>query len=286
MNPATVKEVRAALNEYGLHPRKKWGQNFLVDKNILKKIADACDLDPDGYVVEIGPGLGALTRELALRCCGVLTVEIDRQLQGFLERSFQDLPGVHILFADVLTLNLEQELIDAFGLKEIQPYSVCANIPYNITSPILFKLLQECAGLKSATLMMQKEVADRITARPGGKDYGLLTLTTAYYARVHPVMPVSRNCFYPRPEVDSQVVKIIPHQVKPVLSADEKRFKEFLKAAFQKRRKTILNICTDFFHKDKQSCTELLMEAQIAPLRRPETLELGDFALLLEVFSR
>ncbi|MEQ8176213.1 MAG: 16S rRNA (adenine(1518)-N(6)/adenine(1519)-N(6))-dimethyltransferase RsmA [Syntrophomonadaceae bacterium] len=286
MNPATVKEVRAALNEYGLHPRKKWGQNFLVDKNILKKIADGSDIDPDGYVVEIGPGLGALTRELALRCRGVLAIEIDRQLQGFLEHSFEDLPGVHFLFADVLTINLEQALADAFDLKEIKPYSVCANIPYNITSPILFKLLEECVNLKNATLMMQKEVADRIIARPGGKDYGLLTLTTAYYARVSPVAPVSRNCFYPKPEVDSQVIKITPHQVKPVLAADEKRLKEFLKAAFQKRRKTILNICADFFHKDKQSCTEILMESQIAPLRRPETLELGEFALLLEVFSR
>ncbi|MEN6391917.1 MAG: 16S rRNA (adenine(1518)-N(6)/adenine(1519)-N(6))-dimethyltransferase RsmA [Syntrophomonas sp.] len=286
MNPATIKEVRAALNEYGLHPRKKWGQNFLVDKNILKKIADGSDIDPDGYVVEIGPGLGALTRELALRCRGVLTIEIDRQLQSFLEHSLEDLPGVHFVFADVLTLNLEQELADAFGLKEIKPYSVCANIPYNITSPILFKLLEECVNLKNATLMMQKEVADRIIARPGGKDYGLLTLTTAYYARVNPVAPVSRNCFYPKPEVDSQVIKITPHQVKPVQSVDEKRLKEFLKAAFQKRRKTILNICADFFHKDKQSCTEILMESQIAPLRRPETLELGEFALLLEVLSR
>jgi 16S rRNA (adenine1518-N6/adenine1519-N6)-dimethyltransferase len=286
MNPATVKEVRAALNEYGLHPRKKWGQNFLVDKNILKKIVDACDIDPDGYVLEIGPGLGALTRELAGRCRGVLAIEVDRQLQGFLEHSLEDLPGVQFVFADVLALNLEQELVRAFVLKEIKPYAVCANIPYNITSPILFKLLEECLNLKSATLMMQREVADRITARPGGKDYGLLTLTTAYYARVDPVTPVSRNCFYPKPEVDSRVIKITPHQAKPVQVTDEKRFKEFLRAAFQKRRKTILNICADFFHTDKQSCTDVLMESQIAPLRRPETLDLGEFALLLEVFSR
>jgi len=140
--------------------------------------------------------------------------------------------------------------------------------------------------MKSATLMMQKEVADRITARPGGKDYGLLTLTTAYYARVNTITPVSRNCFYPKPEVDSSVIKITPHQVKPVQAADEQRFKEFLKTAFQKRRKTILNICADFFQTDKESCTEILMESQIAPLRRPETLDLGEFALLLEVFSR
>lgn len=285
MNPATIKEVRSALTEYGLHPRKRWGQNFLVDKNILKKIVDACDIDPDSYVLEIGPGLGALTRELAGRCRGVLAVEIDRQLQGFLEHSFEDVPGVHFIFADVLTLNLEQELRNAFDLKETKPYSVCANIPYNITSPILFKLLEECVCLKSATLMMQKEVADRITARPGGKDYGLLTLTTGYHASVTPVTQVSRNCFYPKPEVDSSVIKITPHLVKPV-QTDEKRLKQFLKAAFQKRRKTILNICADYFHKDKQSCKENLLESQIAPLRRPETLDLGEFALLLEVFSR
>lgn len=286
MNPAaTVKEVRAALSEYGLHPHKKWGQNFLVDKNVLKKIVDGCEIDSDAYVLEIGPGLGALTRELAGRCRGVLAVEVDRQLQQVLERSFEDMPGVHFIFADVLSLDLEREIWRAFDLKALSPYSVCANIPYNITSPILFKLLEECTGLKSATLMMQKEVADRITARPGGKNYGLLTLTTAYYAQVRTVTQVSRNCFYPKPEVDSSVIQITPHLIKPV-QADEKRLKEFLKAAFQKRRKTILNICADFFHKDKQSCTEVLMGSQIAPLRRPETLDLGEFALLLKAFSQ
>ncbi len=286
MNPATLSDVRTVMKKYGLFAHKRWGQNFLIDKNILRKITDAADVEPNQYLVEIGPGLGGLTRELASRSRGVLAIEIDRHLQKPLEEMLADLPQVRLLFRDVLEVNLEAELKQVFDLTSIDSFGVCANIPYNITSPIIFKLLEECPSLKSAILMMQKEVAERILARPGGKNYGVLTLTTTYHAQVEFIMDVSRNCFYPKPEVDSRVIRITPHKTKPVQVDDEKAFKRFIRAAFQKRRKTMLNICTDYFAQDKKTCEELLVGQNISPKLRPETLGLAEFASLYEVFSQ
>jgi len=286
MSSATPRDVRAIMNKYGLRPQKKWGQNFLIDKNILNKIIDAAELKPDEYVVEIGPGLGGLTRQLAGKCRGVLAIEVDRHMQKPLEELLGDVPGVHLLFEDVLEVDLEKEIKHSFGLLSLTEFSVCANIPYNITSPILFKLLEECPAMRSATLMMQKEVAGRILASPGGKDYGILTLTAGYHAQAEFVMDVSRNCFYPKPDVDSRVVKIRPYKIKPLQIVKEKEFKDFIRAAFQKRRKTMLNICADFFKVDKKHCEELFVERNIHPEVRPEKLELEQFALLFEGFSR
>lgn len=285
MNPATLSDVRTVMMQYGLMPHKRWGQNFLIDKNILKKIADCADLHSEEYVVEVGPGLGGLTRQLSGHCKGILAIEIDRHLQKPLEEMLSDLPHIHLLFKDVLEVNLELELKQAFKLSTLDNFSVCANIPYNITSPILFKLLEECPMLRSATLMMQKEVAGRILACPGGKDYGILTLTTAYHAQAKLLMEVSRNCFYPKPEVDSRVIQIIPYKNKPVQVTNEQSFKSFIRASFQKRRKTMLNICAGYFNKDKMTCAKILKEQKIAPETRPEKLNLVEFASLHEVFS-
>jgi 16S rRNA (adenine1518-N6/adenine1519-N6)-dimethyltransferase len=187
--------------------------------------------------------------------------------------------NVRLLFANILEVNLEEELIKAFALPTVQPYQVCANIPYNITTPIIFYLLEKCSHLQSATLMMQKEVAQRIMASPGGKDYGLLTLTTSYYASSELLMNVSRNCFYPRPEVDSAVLRITPRREKIKVN-DELVFKNLLRASFQKRRKTILNIYTEFSGQDKNQIQGLLQQWGISPQARPENLSLDDFVLL------
>lgn len=286
MSPATVKDVRATLLQYGLIPRKKWGQNFLVDRNILNKIAEASGLSSNTYAVEIGPGLGTLTMELAGRSKGVLAIEIDQSLKPALENLVKDLAQVRLLFKDVLSIDIEQELREAFQIKQIPGLTVCANIPYNITTPIIFKVLEECPSLVSATLMMQKEVADRIMAKPGGKDYGVLTLTVALHAQVKLVGKVSRNCFYPKPEVESSIIQLTPHHEDPVPGIDRHQLKRIIKAAFQKRRKMILNICTDYFEKEKSVVEEVLRSVEIDPASRPEKLRLQDFALLLEAFSR
>lgn len=281
---ATISGLREILNQYGLFPKKRWGQNFLVDRNILTKIADQANTGKDQYVVEIGPGLGALTEHLAQNSRGVLAIEIDTSLKPALEQVLSPYSQVKICFADILKVNIEQELMERFGLDNIPDYVVCANIPYNITTPIIFKLLEECSHMQKAILMMQKEVAGRILARPDNKEYGLLTLMTSYYAEVSLLMQVSRNCFYPRPEVDSSVIQLMPLPSKRVEVPDEILFKNFLRSAFQKRRKTLLNICSSFFSIDKNLAQDKLNQAGIKHCCRPENLNLEDYAQLFRVF--
>lgn len=286
VSPASLSTVKSMMQRFAMHPKKKWGQNFLVDQNILSKIVAACELDENSLAVEIGPGLGALTERLAASGAQVLAIDIDRQLKPVLEETMADYDRVRLLFGDILELDLEQELARAFNLENISPYKVCANIPYNITTPIIFQLLERCPHLESAILMMQKEVAQRLAASPGSKDYGLLTLNVAYHSRVEMITRVSRNCFYPRPEVDSSVVKITPYpyNAKRVTVKDEQTLKKFMKAAFQQRRKTILNSCTGFFKTEKSSAAALLKSLGLNPATRPEQLSLEDFARITEMF--
>jgi 16S rRNA (adenine1518-N6/adenine1519-N6)-dimethyltransferase len=273
------------MQQHGLYPKKRLGQNFLIDHNILIKIADSCEISPDQYLVEIGPGLGGLTEELAARSQGVLAIEIDGGLEPILRALTTDQANIRIVFQDILKVDIETELQKAFGLHEIMPYQVCANIPYNITTPILFKLLENCPHMLAATLMMQKEVAERIMAVPGNKQYGRLTLSTAYYADVQHIMNVSRNCFHPKPEVDSVVLKVIPQHPKKVFIKNEGLFKNFITAAFQKRRKTILNITSSFFGTDKENAKNKLEALGLGTALRPENLRLEDIARLLNIFA-
>lgn len=281
---SSITNLHNLLNKYDIYPKKKWGQNFLVDHNIIEKIINTADVNKDDYIIEIGPGLGALTQELAKKAKGVLCIDIDRSLEMPLREVLANFENTRFLFEDILKVEIEEELKKAFNLSETPNYKVCANIPYNITTPIIFNLLEKCPNLKCATLMMQKEVATRILAKPDNKDYGLLTLMIAYYAKAELGLNVSRNCFYPKPEVDSSVINIIPHQLPVVNVHSEARFKAFTKSAFQKRRKTILNICSDFFNKDKNDAKEILQELDINPLHRPENLKLEDFALIVNAF--
>lgn len=283
--PSTISGLRRMMQEYDIKAKKRWGQNFLVDGNILNKIAAYASSDQKGYVVEIGPGLGALTELLALSHQGVLAVDIDNSLEPALKQALLPYNNVQLIFRDVLGISIEEELLKAFGLRSLPDYTVCANIPYNITTPIIFKLLQECPHMKSAVLMMQKEVAQRIMALPGGKDYGLLTLTVGYHARTKYLMNVSPFCFYPRPEVESAVIEIIPGAGKSVQVKEEKQFINLLRYSFQRRRKTILNIVADFFGCDKAQARKLLEKADISPARRPETLALEEFAHLFNTFE-
>jgi len=277
--------ARAIMRRHDLHPKKRLGQNFLVDRNILSKIADSLGASPEQYLVEIGPGLGALTQELAQRSRGVLAIEVDAELEPILQEVANEYPNLRLLFRDILEVDIEAELRTAFALEEMAPYQVCANIPYNITSPILFQLLEDCPHMQAATLMMQKEVAERILAQPGGKDYGRLTLTTAYYAEVEMVMQVSHNCFFPRPDVDSVVLRIVPQPARRVGAGQEADLKNFIKAAFQKRRKTILNICSSFFDLDKTAAGQILQEIGLAANLRPENLTLEEMARLVSAFA-
>ncbi|MGI5881212.1 MAG: 16S rRNA (adenine(1518)-N(6)/adenine(1519)-N(6))-dimethyltransferase RsmA [Syntrophomonadaceae bacterium] len=281
---STISGLKVIMDKYQLFPRKKWGQNFLVDGNILTKIADQAVTSAVSYVLEIGPGLGALTTELAARFEGVLAVDIDHSLEPALKDVLQSFPQVRLLFADILDIDVEANLNGYFPATE-SGFIVCANIPYNITTPIIFKLLEECPSMKGAILMIQKEVADRILANPGSKDYGLLTLMTRYRADVRLITNVSRNCFYPRPDVDSAVISLTPLSSPRVSVVDESGFKGLMRTAFQMRRKTMLNICHSYYAVDKNTAQTKLENAGINPMIRPEQLYLEDFARIAAGFN-
>lgn len=283
---SSLNVIKNLLNEYGLSPKKSLGQNFLIDKNILNKIISSLNLNESDFVVEIGPGLGVLTQQLAEKSCGVLAIDIDVTLKPLLYDNYGQNEKIKFFFNDILKTDIEKELKTNFGLDLVPNFKVCANIPYNITTPIIFHLLQNCTNMVSATLMMQKEVAKRLLAKPGSKDYGRLTVTAAFHADIELVMNVSRNCFYPRPEVDSAVVRITPFPDKPYKVLDEAVFNSFIKGAFSKRRKTILNICSDFFSLEKPPTQEILEKTGINPLLRPEDLYLSDFVNLINHFVK
>lgn len=273
-----MARARQAAHELGLRPKKRLGQHFLVDHHQLERIARACELQPDDYVVEIGPGWGFLTAYLAERARGVLAVEVDQALAPVLEAALAGYPNVRLLFADVLRVDLEDEVRRAFSLQGEVRFAVCANLPYYITTPIIFALLERARGLQSAVVMVQREVAERLVARPGSADYGLLTVMVAYRARVEMVGRVPAACFWPRPEVESAVVRLVPHRQPPVRVEDEQRFRRLVRTAFQKRRKTMLNIVAAAFEVDKARGAACLQRAGIDAQRRPETLSLEEFA--------
>ncbi len=283
---SSVKGVQDIMQRHNLHARKGLGQNFLIDQNILTRIADSAGINKEEYVVEIGPGLGALSRELAERGRGLLCIDIDERLETILEETLAGYDNIRILFRDILKTDIESALSDAFQVKENVSFKVCANIPYNITTPIIFKLLESCPHLQSATLMMQREVADRILADPGNKEYGRLTIATAYHAKVEQVINVSRNCFYPRPEVDSTVLRFIPLQEKLLAPDEEILFKKILNIFFQQRRKTILNSLTNLFLIDKKIVEEKLQKLDLSSNLRPENLALQDYLTLVRAFSQ
>lgn len=284
-NIASMKAVREIMQRHNLHTRKGYGQNFLIDQNIVSKIADSANLSPNDYIVEIGPGLGTLTRELAMRSRGVLAIDIDLRLEAVLAETLADFTNTALLFQDILKTDIEAELMKAFHLEEMVAYKVCANIPYNITTPIIFRLLENCPHMQTATLMMQKEVGNRILASPGSKEYGRLTVAVAYHSRVASLLNVSHNCFYPRPEVDSIVLGFTPQANQELLITEEKKFKELLNIAFQQRRKTILNICAGFFAMNKGETEVKLNKLGLAPNLRPENLGLEDYIALIKAFS-
>jgi 16S rRNA (adenine1518-N6/adenine1519-N6)-dimethyltransferase len=281
---SSVKGVQEIMQRHDLHARKGLGQNFLIDQNILTRIADSAEIGKEQYIVEIGPGLGSLSRELAVRGKGLLCIDIDQRLETVLGETLAGFSNSRLLFQDIMKTDIESALIDTFQLDEIDSYLVCANIPYNITTPIIFKLLETCPHMHSATLMMQKEVAERILARPDSKEYGRLSIATAYYAEVEHVINVSRNCFYPRPEVDSTVLRFIPLQKKLLAPDEEIIFKNILNIFFQQRRKTILNSLTKLFKIDKSIVEEKLQTIDLAPNLRPENLALRDYITLVKAF--
>jgi 16S rRNA (adenine1518-N6/adenine1519-N6)-dimethyltransferase len=259
----------------GFRPRKRWGQNFLVDHNIARKIVSCADLSPEDIVLEIGAGKGILTAEIAPYVKRVIAVEIDKKLCNFLREELRNYKNVEIIEGDFLKLDISRYL----GSGSSSSVKVIANLPYYITSPIIMKLLNT-KGWSEATFMLQKEVGERITASPGGKDYGALSIFVQYHCYVEKQFNVSRNVFRPQPDVDSVVIKLKLLNRPRIKVNDEKLFFEIVHGAFSQRRKKLSNSISNVLKIDKYLLEELLERLNISPARRAETLSIKEFATI------
>ncbi len=276
--PSMVQQV---LAQYKLKAKKAFGQNFLVDQNILAKICSAAAFERDDFILEIGPGLGVLADLAADQVDRWLAVEIDRDFSDHLARLEAAHPNFEVIYGDFLKLSLA----DLVGLRS---YKVVANLPYYITSPIITKIISSETNWQRMIFMVQLEVAKRLTAVPGTKDYGSLTLYLQYHGQVELVAKVSPNSFLPAPEVDSAVISIIRHPEPPVTVSDERLLFAIIQAAFQQRRKTLANCLKNAanLNYSAEQVDSALAIAGIAGQRRGETLSLSEFAQLSQAFAR
>ncbi len=278
LNLTSSSQVKQLLAEHGIHPKKRLGQHFLIDRNTLTRIVDACEATPDSNVLEIGPGLGVVTRELVERGARVVCVDIDPDMCAVLEQTVGGLANVEVVNADFL----EVELPDFFSERVNGSWCIVGNLPYYITSPILEKLIEAKSFVSRAVLMIQREVADRLRAAPGSDDYGSLSVFVQYHCIVESVMRVSKNVFYPVPDVDSEVIKLTLRPEPPVSVRDENLFFRVVRAAFGKRRKTLQNALSSSAELgwDRDTATHALVSAGIDAGRRGETLSIGEFAAI------
>ena len=271
------------LKKYDLMPRKKFGQNFLIDGHVIEKIIDAAGVTEDDCVLEIGPGIGTMTRHLCSRARKVIAIEIDRDLVKILKEDIlKDCTNLTIINEDVLKVDIEELVRTENGGR---PVKVVANLPYYITTPIIMGLFEKHVPMESMTLMVQKEVAQRMCAKPGTKDYGALTVAVSYYSECYLAANVPMNCFMPRPDVMSAVVRLTVLPQAPVTVKDPGKMFAIVKAAFGQRRKTLQNAlmnaqgisCT------KEDVANALESMGLSPLARGEVLSLEQFARISEL---
>jgi len=277
--------ITALKEKHGFKISKSLGQNFLTDQNIIDKIVEGAEVCDEDLVIEIGPGMGVLTMALAEQAGKVIAVEIDRNLIPILSDTLKEYDNIEIIQGDILKQNLNdiiQQHLTASGKDDFKTENVkiVGNLPYYITTPVIMKILEEKTKAKSLTVMMQKEVAERINAKAGTKAYGAITVAINYYCTVHHVSDVSRTVFYPKPNVDSQVLRLDIRETPPVSLIDDSVFFACIKAGFGQRRKTLLNSLTGINGLDKSAALEVLQNAGIDPMRRAETLNIEEFATL------
>lgn len=278
-NPQRTIEV---IKKYEFCFQKKFGQNFLIDGYVLDKIIAGAGVTKDDMVLEIGPGIGTMTQYLAEAAGKVVAVEIDRNLLPILQETLADYDNVKVIHADVLSLDLEKLVQEENGGR---PIKVVANLPYYITTPIIMALFEQHVPLANVTVMVQKEVAARMKSGPGSKDYGALSLAVQYYAEPYIVANVPCNCFMPRPNVDSAVIRLTRYEEPPVQVKDEKMLFKIIRASFNQRRKTLqngLNNSSELnFTKDQIAAA--IAAAGFSPSVRGEALTLEQFARLTDI---
>jgi 16S rRNA (adenine1518-N6/adenine1519-N6)-dimethyltransferase len=279
---ATPIRTKMILEKYGFSFKKSLGQNFLIDTNILHRIVDFAQLDEEkSGAIEIGPGIGALTEQLAKRSKQVVAFEIDQRLLPILQDTLSPYEHVKIIHQDVLKANISEVIEQEF--KEIEDLMVVANLPYYVTTPIIMKILEEQLPIRGIVCMLQKEVADRISAKPSTKEYGSLSIAIQYYTEAETVMIVPKTVFIPQPNVDSAVIRLTKREKPLVDVKDEAFFFTITRASFAQRRKTIQNNLTSQLPNGKEK-KELILaaldRAGIDPKRRGETLSIEEFGKL------
>ncbi len=280
-NPQNTIEI---LQKYNFNFQKKFGQNFLIDEHVLDKIIRAAEITKDDYVLEIGPGIGTMTQYLACAAREVTAVEIDRALIPILEDTLKEYDNVSIINEDILKVDIAALAKEKNGGR---PIKVVANLPYYITTPIIMGLFESHVPLESITVMVQKEVADRMQVGPGTKDYGALSLAVQYYAEPYIVANVPPNCFMPRPAVGSAVIRLTRYQKPPVEVMDEKLMFRLIRASFNQRRKTLANGLKNSgeLNLSKEVITAAIEKLGKGSSVRGEALDLEEFARLTNIIK-
>ncbi len=274
----------AVLQKYNFNFQKKYGQNFLIDTHVLDKIIAAAGITKEDFVLEIGPGIGTMTQYLCESAREVTAVEIDKALIPVLEDTLSAYDNVEVLNQDILKVDINRIAQEKNGGR---PIKVVANLPYYITTPIIMGLFESQVPIDSITVMVQKEVADRMQVGPGTKDYGALSLAVQYYAKPEIVANVPPNCFMPRPKVGSAVIRLTRHKEPPIQVKDEKLMFQIIRASFNQRRKTLANGLNNAggFHLSKEAIIKAIEELGVSPSIRGEALTLEQFARLSDILK-
>lgn len=279
-NIGTIKELFA---KHGFSFTKSLGQNFLINPTVCPKIAEMGGCKKGAAAIEIGTGVGVLTKELALRCDKVIAVEIDEGLKPILSETLGDFDNVEIVFGDVMKTDLHKLIAEKLqGYDEI---FVCANLPYYITSPVIMRLLEEKLPISAVTVMVQKEAADRLCAKVGARDCGAITVAVNYYSTPKMLFRVNRGSFMPAPNVDSAVIRLDISRTPKYTPKDERLFFEIVHAAFAQRRKQLINPVASALKIEKSALAEILAECKIKATARPEELKMEDFVALSDRLS-
>lgn len=276
---SNFKNTQEIIRKHNFSIQKKYGQNFLIDEHVLNKIIAAAELSKDDYVIEIGPGIGTMTERMAPECRHVTAIEIDKELIPILSETLSGFDNVDIINEDVLKVDLNKLIAER---NDNKPVKIVANLPYYITTPIIMSLLENKIPIDTITVMVQKEVADRMMVGPGTKDYGALSLAVQYYAKPYIVANVPMNCFIPRPNVASAVIRLTCHKEPPVTVKDEKLMFNLIRASFNQRRKTLINGISNFsgLSFTKEQVAMALNSIGLSENIRGEALDLEKFAKL------
>jgi len=273
------QETKLIMKKYNLMANKKLGQNFLIDENTVEQILNAANIKKEDLIIEIGPGLGTLTNKIIQRAGKVIAIELDDRMISILEERFNKYNNIQIIHEDILKVDLRKLIKTEKESSNIKSVKIVANLPYYITTPIIMKLLEEKLDIETITVMIQKEVADRLTEIPGKKLSGAITYSVYYYAEAEKVLNVPKSSFIPEPQVESEVIRLTLRESPPVRVIDEKRFFNIIKLAFMQRRKTLANaLSSSNLFKSKDEIYEVLNNLKINAKVRGEALTIEQFA--------